>query len=160
MKTGMNLLLWTTEVTAEHDGLLDQLKGMGFDALEIPVFNLDDLAPYERLGKRLKSLGLGATAVTIMTPEANPVSPDAAIRKAAVARLARVLECCAAFGCEILCGPIHSAIGQTKEATAVAKVVVVKALAAMTSAATALPALNPYQPTHSMPVPTIHRTRL
>jgi D-psicose/D-tagatose/L-ribulose 3-epimerase len=112
MKTGMNLLLWTTEVTAEHDGLLDQLKGMGFDSLEIPVFALDDLAPYERLGKRLKGLGLGATAVTIMTAEANPVSPDAAIRKAAVARLGRVLDCCAAFGCEVLCGPIHSAIGE------------------------------------------------
>src|SRR5215475_14705062 len=48
---------------------------------------------------------------------------------------------------------IHSAIGHTKEATAVASVVVVNALAATTSAATALPALKPYQPTHSMPVP-------
>src|SRR5580698_243879 len=54
----------------------------------------------------------------------------------------------------------HSAIGQTKEATAVASVVVVKALAAMTSAATALPALNPYQPTHNMPVPIMHNTIL
>src|SRR4029077_1307447 len=55
---------------------------------------------------------------------------------------------------------IHSASGQTNEATAVASVVVVKALAAMTSAATALPALNPYQPTQSMPVPTMQRTML
>src|SRR5207253_8806160 len=55
---------------------------------------------------------------------------------------------------------IHSAIGQTNEATAVAKVVVVKALAAITSAATALPALNPYQPTQSMPVPIMHMTML
>src|SRR6266496_6032370 len=55
---------------------------------------------------------------------------------------------------------IHSAIGQTKEATAVAIVVVVKAFAAMPSAATALPALNPYQPTQSIPVPTIQRTML
>src|SRR6478736_3312439 len=55
---------------------------------------------------------------------------------------------------------IHSAIGQTNDATAVASVVVVNALAATTSAATALPALKPYQPTHSMPVPTIQRTTL
>src|SRR5206468_7679019 len=54
----------------------------------------------------------------------------------------------------------HSAIGQTKEAIAVASVVVVKALAAMPSAATALPALKPYQPTHNIPVPTMHNTRL
>src|SRR6516165_6677491 len=35
-----------------------------------------------------------------------------------------------------------------------------KALAAIPSAATALPALKPYHPTQSMPVPTIHNTRL
>ena len=45
-------------------------------------------------------------------------------------------------------------------ATAVARVVAVNAFAAMPSAATALPALKPYQPTHSMPVPTMVRTRL
>ncbi len=52
---------------------------------------------------------------------------------------------------------IHSSAGQTVAATAVASVVVVKALAAMPSAATALPALKPYQPTQSMPVPTMRQ---
>jgi len=83
MKTGMNLLLWTTEVTAEHDGLLDQIKQIGFDAVEVPVFNLEDRARYERLGQRIRSHGFGATAVTVMTPDANPISADPAIRKAA-----------------------------------------------------------------------------
>ena len=46
-----------------------------------------------------------------MTPETNPISPDPAVRKAAVAYLDKVLDRCEAFGCEILCGPIHSAIG-------------------------------------------------
>ena len=46
-----------------------------------------------------------------MSPETNPISPDPAVRKAAVTHLDRVLECGQAFGCEILCGPIHSAIG-------------------------------------------------
>src|SRR6202000_1802371 len=54
----------------------------------------------------------------------------------------------------------HSQHGHTNEATAVASVVVVNALAAITSAATALPALNPYQPTHNMPVPIMHNTML
>jgi D-psicose/D-tagatose/L-ribulose 3-epimerase len=111
MKTGMNLLLWTTEVTSEHDGLLDQIKALGLDSVEVPVFAVDSRAPYERLGKRLKNLGLRATAVTVMSPETNPIAPDAAVRKAAVAQLDKVLDCCAAFGCEILCGPTHSAIG-------------------------------------------------
>ena len=55
---------------------------------------------------------------------------------------------------------IHSMAGQTTQATAVAKVVAVNALAAIPSAATALPALKPYQPTHSIPVPTMVSTIL
>src|SRR5262245_50556536 len=54
----------------------------------------------------------------------------------------------------------HSAIAHANDATAVASVVVVNALAATPSAATALPALNPYHPTQSIPVPTMHRTML
>jgi D-psicose/D-tagatose/L-ribulose 3-epimerase len=111
MKIGMNLLLWTDHVTEQHDGLLDEIKAIGFDAVEIPVFKTADLAPYERLGKRLSSLGLRATVVTVMGAENNPISPDPSIRAAAVDHLDRVMECGQAFGCEIVCGPIHSAIG-------------------------------------------------
>ena len=46
MKTGMNLLLWTTHVTPEHDAILDQLKSIGFDAVEVPIFDTADLAPF------------------------------------------------------------------------------------------------------------------
>src|SRR5262249_32517675 len=97
--------------TEQHDAILDQIKALGFDAVEIPIFDTGDLAPFERLGKRLKGLGLRATAVTVMGSENNPISPDAKIRDAAVAHLDRAMECGQAFGCEILCGAIHSAIG-------------------------------------------------
>src|SRR5262245_18208240 len=55
---------------------------------------------------------------------------------------------------------IHARAGHTATAMAAAMVVEVKAAAATPSEATALPALKPYQPTHSMPVPTIVRVRL
>jgi D-psicose/D-tagatose/L-ribulose 3-epimerase len=111
MKTGMNLLLWTDHVTDAQDAIIAEIKTLGFDAVEIPVFNTSDLAPYARLGKRLKSTGLAATAVTVMGADYNPISPDPKIRSAAVAHLDRVMECGQQFGCEILCGPLHSAIG-------------------------------------------------
>ncbi len=111
MKTGMNLLLWTDMVTAEHDGLLEEIKAIGFDAVEVPVFLTDDVKPYERLGKRLAALGLRATGVTVMGPLSNPIAPEAEIRQAAVSHLDRVMECGQAFGGEIICGPLHSAIG-------------------------------------------------
>src|SRR5512139_695311 len=55
---------------------------------------------------------------------------------------------------------IHSSRGHVNPATAAERVVVMNAFAAMPSAATALPALKPYQPTHSIPVPTIVSARL
>jgi D-psicose/D-tagatose/L-ribulose 3-epimerase len=111
MKTGMNLLLWCDHVTEAMDPVLDKIKELGFDAIEAPIFNTESTKPYERLGKRLKDLGLRATGVTVMSPETNPISPDPKVRDAAVAHIDRVLECGQAFGCEILCGPTHSAIG-------------------------------------------------
>jgi hypothetical protein len=52
----------------------------------------------------------------------------------------------------------HSATAQVNPAVAAASVVVAKALEAMASAPSAEPALKPYQPTQSMPVPTMQST--
>src|SRR5262249_36729481 len=55
---------------------------------------------------------------------------------------------------------VYSSIAQVKDATAVASVVVMNAFAAIPSAPSALPALNPYQPTQSIPAPTMQSTML
>ena len=39
MKTGMNLLLWTDHVTEAQDVIVDQIKVLGFDAVEVPIFD-------------------------------------------------------------------------------------------------------------------------
>ena len=106
----MNLLLWTAKVTAAHDPLLADLKKTGYDGVEIPVFE-GSSAEYKILGAKLRDLGLGATAVTVMSPECSPISPDAKIRQAAVDRLKWVLDRGAKFGAEVLCGPLHSPLG-------------------------------------------------
>ncbi|QDV29278.1 D-tagatose 3-epimerase [Planctopirus ephydatiae] len=110
MKYGMNMLLWTSDVNEEHFPLLEQLKTIGYDGVELPIFDMD-VARFERVGKELSRLELGRTAVTICTDTENPISPDAAIRAAALARLKKAIDCCAAAGVSHLCGPIHSAIG-------------------------------------------------
>src|ERR1700745_1515848 len=55
---------------------------------------------------------------------------------------------------------LYSSIAQVNDATAVASVVVVNALAEIESAPRALPALKPYHPTHNMPVPIMQSTML
>jgi D-psicose/D-tagatose/L-ribulose 3-epimerase len=110
MKTGMNLLLWTTHVTEEHFPLLEKLKKTGYDGVELPVFE-GDAAHYKKVGAQLKNLGLGCTTVTVVGPEHSPISPDAAVRAAALDRHKWAIEMTAHLGGENLCGPYHSPLG-------------------------------------------------
>ncbi|MEM8733863.1 MAG: sugar phosphate isomerase/epimerase [Planctomycetota bacterium] len=109
MKYGMNLLLWTGAVTEDMLPTIEQLEGMGYDGVEIPMFDLD--LDYASLGKHLKDMGLGSTAVTVRNLEDNPISEDAAVRAKGVELTKKTLDCCAALGADTLCGPYHSAIG-------------------------------------------------
>jgi D-psicose/D-tagatose/L-ribulose 3-epimerase len=107
MKTGMNLLLWATHVTAEHFPILGRLKKAGFDGVEVPLFE-GDAAHFQMIRKELDNQGLGCTTVTVVGPDANPISPDAAVRQAAVARLRWAIEMTATLGGDVMAGPFHS----------------------------------------------------
>lgn len=110
MKFGMNLLLWTGDVQDSHLPVLESLKKMGYDGVEVPLFNLD-VAKCAALGKKLDELGLRRTAVTIRGADDNPISPDAKVRALGVENNKKTLDCCQALGAETLVGPYHSAIG-------------------------------------------------
>ena len=109
MKYGMNLLLWSGEVTDDILQVCGQLKEIGYDGVELPIFNLD--LDYAAIGSQLDSLGLGRTGVTVRGEEDNPISPDAAVRAKGIELTKKTLDCCAAAGVETLVGPYHSALG-------------------------------------------------
>lgn len=111
IRYGMNLLLWTAHVTEEQYPLLADLKKTGYDGVEIPLF-AGDAAHYKTLRKELDRQGLATTAVTVADKATNPVSPDAAIRAAGLARIKWAIEMCAILGCTHLAGPYHSALGE------------------------------------------------
>ncbi len=111
MKYGINLLLWTDRM---HDGLMpvvEQVKAMGYDGVEMPMFELNE-ALYADWGKKLDNLGLERTAVTIRGAGDNPISPSASVRAAAVEAMKKTIDCCHAAGVPMLVGPTHSAIGE------------------------------------------------
>ncbi len=109
MKYGMNLLLWSGEVDEAMLPTIEKLKGLGYDGVELPLFNLD--LDYAGLGKRLDDMGLERTAVTVRNVEDNPISSDSKVRAKGVELNKKALDCCAAVGAQTLCGPYHSAIG-------------------------------------------------
>ena len=110
MKVGMNLLLWSGSITAEHFPIIAKIRAAGFDGVEIPLFG-GDAAQYKELRAELDKQGLACSTVTIMTPEANPISPDAGVRAAAVERLKWAVEMNHILGSHAMCGPYHSPLG-------------------------------------------------
>jgi len=111
MRFGMNLLMWTDTLSDAMLPLLDELKEIGYDAVEVPCFDLDNLDNYAKWGKRFDELGLARTGTAVRGPEENMISPDAAIRRKGVEANKRNVDCCAAAGCEVMAGPFHSALG-------------------------------------------------
>ncbi len=111
MKYGFNLLLWTANVDESIAPVLEKLKAIGYDGVELPVFdfNTDN---FQKVGAKLDELSLGRTAVTVCTAEENPISADPSIRKAGLERLKKAIDTTAAAGATHLCGPIHSALGE------------------------------------------------
>ena len=110
MKLGMNLLLWTGELNDSMVPVIENLRLMGYDGVEVPLFNLD--LDYAAWGETLKNLGMGCTAVTVRTADDNPISPDASVRQKGIDQSKRALDCCAALGATHLVGPFHSALGE------------------------------------------------
>jgi D-psicose/D-tagatose/L-ribulose 3-epimerase len=110
MKLGINLYLWADDM---HDGLmpvLEKLKRIGYDGVEVPIFDLDR-KKWSLWAKRLDDLGLQRTANTVIAPEHNPVSADPKIRKAAYEHMQAIVDCCAMVGSPIICGPHQVALG-------------------------------------------------
>jgi D-psicose/D-tagatose/L-ribulose 3-epimerase len=111
MKTGFNLLLWTTHVEERHLPLLAKLKACGYDGVEIPLFE-GTVDHFRELGRVIADHGLGCTTVTVLPDQAHSaISPDAASRAGALAHLKWAIECSAALGSEVLAGPFHQPLG-------------------------------------------------
>lgn len=111
MNIGINMLLWASNVTAEHREALEMIKAAGADSVEIPVME-GAAADYRELGKMLDDIGLTRTTCMAMCSEdANPVSEDPVVRQAAVDYMKWLIECVHELGAPLVCGPMYQTIG-------------------------------------------------
>ena len=108
MKLGMNMLLWSTDVTGpQYDAVFAMLKDAGFDGVEIPIFDTE-IDKYAALGPRLEALGLERLAVSARGADDNPIDADPA---AAIAATRANLDSAAALGATRICGPLGAPLG-------------------------------------------------
>ncbi|MEO8313212.1 MAG: sugar phosphate isomerase/epimerase family protein [Pseudomonadota bacterium] len=93
--------------------MLRALKAVGYDGVEVPIFDASDPAHYRRLGQILDDIGLERTIVALLPDEEHSaISPNAAHRRGAISHLRSVVECGAELGATLLVGPYYQALGQ------------------------------------------------
>lgn len=107
-KLGFNLLNWTASISDAYFPHIERLKKIGYDGIEI-CMGQQDPAAYKRLKQLLHDLNLGITCVTIVGADANPISPDKAVRAKALDALKWNIDRTHDCGSNLLCGPFHSA---------------------------------------------------
>lgn len=108
MRFGFNLLLWTVHVEPRHHSVFGRLAEVGYDGVEVPV-GVGAPAEYAVLRRVIEAEGLATTACSLATPEADPSSADASIRRAALAHLLERIDCAHELGSSLLVGPLYAA---------------------------------------------------
>jgi len=113
MKIGFNMLLWTTNLVEEEFHLLEKIKQVGYDGVEIPIFGGEEKVDhYQNISKVLKDNDLDCTSVTVIPDESrSPISDDEGVRSNSLEYLKWAMDCSHALGSEILAGPYHQPLG-------------------------------------------------
>jgi len=108
---GINLMVWNGQVGTAELALLPELEAMGYDGIELPLFDPDSFA-VEEIQSRLAETTLACTVSTAMPPGINLIDADR--RAAGVAFLRRVIEQAAALGASVICGPLAAPVGERR----------------------------------------------
>lgn len=111
VKFGIDLLLWTDKFDSESVELIPMVGNMGFDAVEIPIFD-PDTVDIKSTEKALRESGLDVLGCVIMAPGRDTISDDPDERRNAVEYLRRCVDIVSDLGGNTLVGPMYSVVGK------------------------------------------------
>ncbi len=110
MKYGVNTMVWTTRVDEMFAPTFVKIKKWGFDGAEL-FLSPDEPANISSVKKMLDDNDLERTTCSVLPREANLVSPNAGVRANGIEFVKKCLDRTADLGANLICGPIHSALG-------------------------------------------------
>ena len=110
MKFGIHSLLFHETFVERHLPLLDEVKRLGFDAVEIIPFD-PDAFPAAKVRRAAADLGLTVNTGYGMPAEYNIISPDPAVRKRGVEFSKRLIDLSNEAGAEVFGGMIYCGWG-------------------------------------------------
>ncbi|MGZ4531593.1 MAG: sugar phosphate isomerase/epimerase family protein [Mycobacteriaceae bacterium] len=108
MKFGIGMYLWTTDVRPDHYPIFSTLATLGYDGAEIPVGSSLG-ADNGEIRRALDDAGLQCTTILNLAADANPVSPDAAVRRRGLDEICFGIDAAHTLGSTVLSGPFQTA---------------------------------------------------
>lgn len=108
MKFGVNSLLFTDTFLEQDLPLLDHVRQLGFDAIEVTPVDPDRF-PATRVREHAADLGLTVNANFALPLDGNPLSPDPEVRRRSIEVSKHVIDLCIEAGAEIYCGSNYCA---------------------------------------------------
>jgi len=117
MKLGVMSGLWAIPTTLDDLKILaPKVARMGYDLIELPIVDTNPF-DYAQAGEIIKDAGLGASLVTILTPDRDLLDSEAAVRENGMNHLRRCIDGVRLMGGTNVCGPLYSAAGRLWQIT-------------------------------------------
>lgn len=110
MKFGVNLLLYNGLIGEEELQLFPLLKEIGFDVVEVPVFDPDQMN-LRRIKEVAKENGLSLSVSGALANGTRLYGEDRLLIKKAQHYLHTIIEAAFALGSSLICGPLYKCVG-------------------------------------------------
>ncbi len=113
---GINSFVFASPFQTKDLHFLDLVKRLGFDLFEIPIESIGDV-DFDAGCEAFQRTGLAASVCAVMGASRDPSHPDPAIQEAGLVYLRHCIDAAAAFGAQVLAGPLYSAVGRQWQQT-------------------------------------------
>ena len=110
MKYGVNTFIWTANFTRQNLPLLAEIKGHGFDGVEVPLFRPAEFATRD-IRQGLEQNGLECTICSVLPRPLCMISDDADVRRKTRTHMEDCIKTAADVGAKIMAGPLYSPVG-------------------------------------------------
>jgi D-psicose/D-tagatose/L-ribulose 3-epimerase len=107
MKLGIHAYAWCSRWSNETLNLIDRVKGMGLDFIEIPLMCLEEFDA-RAVKERLDRVGLRAVTSTVLSGDTDITSDDPLVRSQGVDYLKSCVRATAEIGAQSFSGVIYS----------------------------------------------------
>lgn len=113
MQFGVSTFLWVSPFDTHNFQLVQHVKDLGFDLIEIPVED-KDLVDWTRLKNEIEKSGLAVTISGAFGASRDISSLDPNVRKNGLQYIKDCVEIAGRMGSPIFGGPLYSAVGKTR----------------------------------------------